>query len=333
MNEKFSLDSKDRRILYELDKNSRIPISSLGKKARISREVADYRVRNLLKRGVIRKFLAIIDLSTLGYTHYKICIQLRGMSEKKEKEFVQSLVGNPFVSWVASCDGPYSMAFAIRAKDMFQLSRQLQSAIGEYGDYFIEKDIAPIVEAQHFNRDYLVGKSGSERQVTWGGPLRRVELDETYFEILDVLAKNSRATSTEIAGMLGMSPDGVIGRIKKLEAAGTLKGYMVFLNNALAGQLYYKVLVSFKEMTPDEEKSVSSFCRDHPNIVYTVKTFGKWDFEMDIEVKNTVEFRRVMRDFVNRFSGLIKRYYPLNIYEEYKFDFFDKRILTGGGKG
>jgi hypothetical protein len=67
--------------------------------------------------------------------------------------------------------------------------------------------------------------------------------------------------------------------------------------------------------------------------VYTVKTFGKWDFEMDIEVKNTVEFRRVMRDFVNRFSGLIKRYYPLNIYEEYKFDFFDKRILTGGGKG
>ena len=45
------LDSIDRKILTELDKNARISYSELGKRIRVAKETVKYRIAQLEKQG------------------------------------------------------------------------------------------------------------------------------------------------------------------------------------------------------------------------------------------------------------------------------------------
>jgi DNA-binding Lrp family transcriptional regulator len=55
------LDLLDRKILYELDFNSRIPLSILARKLNISKQVAKYRIDSLVKRDIIKGFYTDIN--------------------------------------------------------------------------------------------------------------------------------------------------------------------------------------------------------------------------------------------------------------------------------
>ena len=65
----------------------------------------------------------------------------------------------------------------------------------------------------------------------------------------------------------------------------------------------------------------------NPNIVYIVNALGNWQLELDIEVKDIQEFRNLMRNFMSNFSDIVSDYTALNIYEEYKYRFFEKKLL------
>ena len=58
-----SLDVKDRRILYELDFNSRQSNSKIGKKVGLHKNVVNYRIKRMEKNGIIslRYFFLTIE--------------------------------------------------------------------------------------------------------------------------------------------------------------------------------------------------------------------------------------------------------------------------------
>ena len=77
------IDLLDKKILFELDKNARIPTTQLAKKLNISRETCKYRIANLVKNNVIAKFSTIINPNKLGYKMYKIHLQLTNIGEER----------------------------------------------------------------------------------------------------------------------------------------------------------------------------------------------------------------------------------------------------------
>ena len=49
----FKIDVKDRKILYQLDLNSRQSLTTIGSKVRLSKTVVQYRINRLVKNGII----------------------------------------------------------------------------------------------------------------------------------------------------------------------------------------------------------------------------------------------------------------------------------------
>ena len=107
----IKLDLKDRRILYHLDIDSRATLNQLAKKAGLSKQVLAYRLKNLVKTGVIKQFYTTINFSKLGYTHYKLYLKFQNVSPEKEKEIVEYWVSRKNVAWVASCRGRWDLPF------------------------------------------------------------------------------------------------------------------------------------------------------------------------------------------------------------------------------
>ncbi|MBU2561503.1 MAG: Lrp/AsnC family transcriptional regulator [Nanoarchaeota archaeon] len=324
----MKLDKKDKRILYELDKNARQPLSRIAKKVNLSRESILYRLRKYQKEGIIRNFLTVMNSSKIGISYHKVYVKLHNIAEEEEKEFISYLCSHKNIAWVASCDGKYSLIFGPGARDLVELNSVIQDIMNKYWRFVMHYDVASIVGAHHFYRDYLIGEKGTtERLIAWGGEQESAKLDAKNIEILDLLAKDARLSAVDVAKKVGLSADAVIQRIKQLEKQGVIEHYMIWPDvNKLTG-IFYKVLVSLHDLNRQKEKQLISYCLQQPNIVYAVSTFGPWQLELDIEVESIEQFRSIMRDFLSQFAGIVSDYSPLNIYDEYKFRFFDKRML------
>ncbi|MBU4242067.1 MAG: winged helix-turn-helix transcriptional regulator [Nanoarchaeota archaeon] len=59
----MKLDFKDKKILYNLDLNSRATLNEIAKKVKLSKQVVDYRLKNLLKNKIIKEFYTVINFS------------------------------------------------------------------------------------------------------------------------------------------------------------------------------------------------------------------------------------------------------------------------------
>ncbi|KPK87082.1 hypothetical protein AMJ80_12610 [bacterium SM23_31] len=81
------LDKTDIEILKILQKNGRITNAELAKKAGISPPPMLERVRKLEKNGVIRKYVALVDPSSIGietFTFVEVTLSRHGKDAVKE---------------------------------------------------------------------------------------------------------------------------------------------------------------------------------------------------------------------------------------------------------
>lgn len=62
----LKLDEIDRKILFFLQANSRIPYHQIGKELKIAASTVHNRVKKMISSGVIRRFAAIVDPQELG---------------------------------------------------------------------------------------------------------------------------------------------------------------------------------------------------------------------------------------------------------------------------
>jgi Lrp/AsnC family transcriptional regulator, leucine-responsive regulatory protein len=78
------IDKVDYLLLNELAENARISLIDLAKKLKCSSQMVDYRIKNLRKKDVIQAFRVNIDVSKLGYEHFKLDIYLKEPSQRKK---------------------------------------------------------------------------------------------------------------------------------------------------------------------------------------------------------------------------------------------------------
>ena len=61
------INIKDRKILFELSRNCRLPTTQLAKRVGLSQQGITYRINRLIKTGIISDFITEIDLRKIGY--------------------------------------------------------------------------------------------------------------------------------------------------------------------------------------------------------------------------------------------------------------------------
>ncbi|MDD5192787.1 MAG: winged helix-turn-helix transcriptional regulator [Candidatus Nanoarchaeia archaeon] len=77
-------DEKDLEILRLIAGNARMNFVEISKKTGISITNIGYRIKNMIKKSIIKGFKVLIDLNKIGYYWYKIEMQLSDLSVKKQ---------------------------------------------------------------------------------------------------------------------------------------------------------------------------------------------------------------------------------------------------------
>ena len=119
-----------------------------------------------------------------------------------------------------------------------------------------------------------------------------IQLDATDLRILDLLQRNSKLTTKEIAAQIGMTTTPVFERIKRLEKKGYVDKYIALLNREKLGlTLLAFVNVSLKEHnTVYLEKFVESVI-SLPEVMECYHVAGLFDYLLKVIVKDMGEYQ------------------------------------------
>ena len=314
-----TLDAIDRKILYELDKNSRASCSQIAKATRIKQETARYRINYLLKAGVIQKFLTILNTKKLGYSYYKIYLNLQKINEEKNNAIFAFLQKYPRVTWLAELEGSFDIGCILDAKNQAELEWFIHELYAQYGSFIMKKLISINLQAEFFSREYLVGR---ERKMN-SSPIYRaqqdfISLDKKDTQICLLLAENARISAVEMGRSLSLSPDAILQRMKKLIAQKIIIGHTLVLNNEALNQYHYKIIVYIADVS--SLSKLRAFVQSNNRVISLVNVFSEWDCEIDLEVQNPREVKEFLMEMMNHIP--VRDYSIFHVIKIHKFSFF-----------
>lgn len=302
----IKLDLKDRKILYELDQNSRQALSQLGKKVGLPKNVVAYRIKRLEKKGIIKNYYTIIDASKLGYISFRIYLNFQYTTPEIEKEIIDYFIKNKHTYWIGSITGKFNLVVIMWVKNVNDFYNFWQDTLNKYRDYIQDQLLTFYFQLIHYKYTYLLPTKKEKGKAEVSGGSKKIKTDSTDFMILRILSKNARVPVTEIAKKLNTTPTVVKYRIKKLTKLGVIQGYRTRIDLLKLGYLHYKVDIFLKDYK--RVNDIIKYIKFCPNLVYLNKTVGYADIEIELHYKNLTELEIFMNDLKTKFKGLIKNH-------------------------
>lgn len=297
----LKLDKIDRKILFELDKNCRIPATQLATKVKKSRQAVEYRINNLLEKGIITSFKTSINPHKLGKKLYKIYLKLKNVPVEKVK-MLSYLRKSERVYWIGECSGVWDLIFGIFAKDDFEFFELKNEFLSKFNKIIVKEEGGIIVDVHQYPKMYFAG--GIAKPVLFGGKVIENKLDKKDLEILSYVSGNAKANVVEIAEKTKTTPSIVMTRLKKLEKLGIIIQYRLEVNTNKLNLENYKILVKLERYNKEDEKNFLKFVSNKTNVQYLIRNI--WQLELEIVVKNSQEYYEFVESLKQEFPEVIQ---------------------------
>jgi len=301
----IKLDAFDNKILEELIENSREQVSTIAKKIRLRRENVNYRINRLVKLGLIKEFNAILNEKKLGLSHYVVFLELVKLEEETEKQIIECLKNHPFMTWIGTSAGKWSLIFDIIIHDKdSNLERILGDFLQKFEDFIDNYEVLRLSEGNYF-ASKLIGKvkalfSESENKGV-------VQLDRIDLKILSSLNQDSRKTLVDISRQANLTPNGVNNRIKALVKNNVISGYTVSLDWKKLGYEWFGIQIKLQKYSKEIDKKMRKFFTNHKKVIFYYKYLGgRWDYDIGILVQNSNELRDFINEYRKNFSDVSK---------------------------
>ncbi len=107
------LSELDKRLLYEINRNGRIPLADLAKKLEIPVTAAKNRLEELLESGVVIGFGIKIDHKRLGLTYRKVLLKLHTPARERIDRIAAWLRRKDSVIFLVKTIGAYDFEFEL----------------------------------------------------------------------------------------------------------------------------------------------------------------------------------------------------------------------------
>lgn len=131
------------------------------------------------------------------------------------------------------------------------------------------------------------------------------QLDDKDYDILTILQKEGRITNAELAKRVELSPPSALQRVRYLERAGYIKGYVGLLD---AERLNLKITVlALVSLALHEEQSLERFIESFnelPEVLEVHHVSGEFDFLLKIVVQDMRHYEELLREKILRIKGI-----------------------------
>lgn len=140
--EKEKIDKTDEKILRGISTNARAQLIELEKKIGIKADIIRYRLKNLVKRGIIQRFTINLGNKEYGNLFYKILFKLNPSLD--ERTFMSELSQNIHAHRLHHFMGEKIVEADFEVPEYGTLREILKRVKEKFGDKIIELEILPV---------------------------------------------------------------------------------------------------------------------------------------------------------------------------------------------
>ena len=129
-----------------------------------------------------------------------------------------------------------------------------------------------------------------------------VKIDLKDRKIIYELSLNARQSTSKIAKKVGLSPQLVEYKIKRLEKLNVIKGYYTCIDISKIGYSIFKIYIKLQNLDEKKENIMIKDLQNNPNITWVGKCDGPWDMYLVIWSKNVFQFNDIFTEINNKYS-------------------------------
>lgn len=135
--------------------------------------------------------------------------------------------------------------------------------------------------------------------------MTKYKIDEIDRKILGALQADAHTTSEKLSELVGLSPSPCARRVRNLEAAGIIKGYVAVLDQVKV-ELPISVFASIKleRQREDELDRFASAVQRWPEIVECYLMTGQRDYLLRIVVKDLEAYEHFLKRTLTKLEGV-----------------------------
>jgi DNA-binding Lrp family transcriptional regulator len=133
--EQTVLTEKEEKLLNILSRDARKQINELSKAIGVSPPTIITMIRKLEQQKIVQGYRIFTDVKLLGYSHYKLWLNLRNMTEKDWKALYTFLGFEPYVLWATRVIGQYDFSIELEVPD----AKALHGFVDRLRERFHEK--------------------------------------------------------------------------------------------------------------------------------------------------------------------------------------------------
>jgi len=236
---KWELKGKDLELLKLIGFDSRVQLSELAKKMKLSKVAVFNRIKNLERKEIITGYSCLIDFSKLGFKIYQIGIK-SSLSMKEKESYLLRIGKLNFVSQILKLsNGKWD--FLVR---IISNGERLDGDLDGLSDSSIQTLDVMEVDKIYFERNREIEEIdfGKEEKIT-----------SNEMKLLYELARNSKQKIIDLAVKLKNTPKTVISMIKKLRERKVIISLPTQFNPFVYGNEAYLLVVSTRKRSVRKE--------------------------------------------------------------------------------
>jgi DNA-binding Lrp family transcriptional regulator len=319
------IDKKDRKILYELDKNSRQSLSILGKKVGLAKSIVAYRIKRLKNLGIIKSYYTVVDLYKLGFIAPRFHFIYQYVNPEIQNEIINYFVNNKYTFIVVSTYGPFDLSVLFGIRDMRKMFYIWQEIQKKFGSYFEKQSLAFYLNEIHFPPSYLIEEKRTHKKIIEiQSTTEHIDLDPLEYKILQELSPNAEIKLVDLAKILNVSSRQIGYRIQKMRKARVIEGFRTEIDISKLGYQDYKVYIFLREF--NLRNRIIEFISSNPYLINIDTTTGESHLELEFHVKNTNQIHEIIQEISEHFPKAIRNYYHVSVKKIHKWLYLPQMI-------
>jgi Lrp/AsnC family transcriptional regulator for asnA, asnC and gidA len=328
--EKLKLDAIDKKILLVKCKNTRTPVSRIGKMVGLSKDGVRYRLKRMQEAGLLVGSRTVINPLPLGYRTWHLLVSLDSQGKANKAAIIKRFCESEYVNALISYEGHYDMDVVVIASGVEQMDAILRKLLPQGVAGYELLSVVDYLKRGSLPEGLLDAKlleegRRNDRSFHKDFSFRRkhgFKLEQAHIRVLEQLADDGEKPMTDIAGSLGASKDGISRKVRELIDAGIIESFIPVINLSALNIAVYALVARLEGYGDKTKDDLVSWLRSSKNVYWAGRTLGKWSVMCYILVSAPDEVHAVVEDFRTRFRGLIKEDELLLAAENPKYSYW-----------
>lgn len=302
-------NKKDFRIIREIIENARIPLTELAKRTLLSREVVQYRLKNL-EKNLIVGYQARANLNYFADSIYTIYLNIQKLERKAILAKLKSL---PLVQWAGNTGGRYNVVITFSTDKENSLKGFIDKLFLEF-----KNNISHYSLTQHlleYKDTFAPLFDKNENFISEKALKQKSKIDWMDKKIIAELTKNARASNLQIAEKLKTTRETIRQRIKNLEKKGVILNYRTLIKPSALGLENYILAIKCNNSGTEAIKPICEFLSNVNGCSYICMTAGEINILVTISVNKLEELDKISTTAQKEFSTIIREIEFLPLFE------------------